>query len=93
MLFRSIEAPSISPKDKVFFRTVSDAVKQLTGKSARFCVMPGATDMRYFMWKGVPSLGYSAGGGEGWHSDNEFVYIDSLIDTTKLYALVMAGME
>ncbi len=91
--FCSIEAPSISPKDKVFFRTVSDAVKQLTGKSARFCVMPGATDMRYFMWKGVPSLGYSAGGGEGWHSDNEFVYIDSLIDTTKLYALVMAGME
>jgi len=55
-------------------------------------MMPGATDIRYFMWKGIPSLGYSAKGGESWHSDNEFVYIDSLVDTAKVYALVISSL-
>ncbi|MBU1853584.1 MAG: M20 family metallopeptidase, partial [Candidatus Omnitrophica bacterium] len=79
--FMAEEAPSISKKDKGFLRLVSDAIKMSTGRSAKFCIMPGATDMRYFMRKGVPCVGYSAKGGESWHSDNEFVYIDSLIDT------------
>ena len=91
--FASEVAPSISRKDDRFFKTVSDSVKLVIGRKAKFGLIPGATDMRYFMWKGVPSLGYSARGGESWHSDNEFVYIDSLIDTAKVYALVMSELE
>jgi succinyl-diaminopimelate desuccinylase len=91
--FMAAGEPAISKKNKNFFETVSRAVGKVTGKSAKFCLLPGATDVRYFMWKGIPSLGYSARGGESWHSDNEFVYIDSLVDTAKVFMLVMSGLE
>ncbi|MDP2980617.1 MAG: M20 family metallopeptidase [Candidatus Omnitrophota bacterium] len=88
--FVSQGSPAISRKDNAFFKIVADSIESITGKKANFSVMPGATDMRYFMWKGIPSLGYSAGGGEKWHSDNEFVCIDSLVDTAKVFALIMS---
>jgi len=91
--FVSQEGPAVSLKDKVFFKVVSDAVKFTTGKCANFSVMPGATDMRYFMWKGIPALGYSASGGEKWHSDDEFVYIESLISTARIFALIMSKIS
>ncbi|HDP16229.1 MAG TPA: ArgE/DapE family deacylase [Candidatus Omnitrophica bacterium] len=87
--FSSKEAPSISPYNKMFFNTVSQAIKDVTGKSAKFCLMPGATDLRYFMWKGIPALGYSSSGGEKWHGDNEFVSINSLVNTAKVYAKII----
>lgn len=84
---------SVSKKDDGFFKVVADAIKTVTGKRAKFNMMPGATDIRYFMRKGIPSIGYSAKGGESWHSDNEFVYIDSLVDTAKVYALVISSLR
>jgi len=91
--FVSQEGPAISKKDNAFFKIAADSIKSVTGKKANFSVMPGATDMRYFMWKGIPSLGYSAAGGERWHGDNEFVYIDSLVDTAKVFALIMSSLS
>ncbi|MBU1933475.1 MAG: M20 family metallopeptidase [Candidatus Omnitrophica bacterium] len=91
--FSSQESSCVSPEDRNFFKVVSGAVKKIIGRPVRFCLMPGATDLRYFMWKGVPALGYSAKGGETWHSDNEFVYIDSLIDTAKIYATVITKLR
>ncbi|MFH1853970.1 MAG: M20 family metallopeptidase [Candidatus Omnitrophota bacterium] len=91
--FSSKERASISPGDSGFFKIVSDSIKDVTGKRAKFCLMTGATDLRYFMRKGVPALGYSAKGGETWHSDNEFVYIDSLVDTAKIYALIITKLN
>lgn len=90
--FSSKGVSSVSKKDHRFLKVVSDAVKTVIGKKAKFDVMSGATDIRYFMWKGVPSLGYSAKGGESWHGDNEFVYIDSLVDTAKVYALIIGNL-
>ncbi|MFA4992248.1 MAG: M20/M25/M40 family metallo-hydrolase, partial [Candidatus Omnitrophota bacterium] len=75
------------------FKVVSDSIKAATGKKAEFRVMSGATDMRYFMWKGVPSLGYSASGGEKWHGDNEYVRVDSLVSTARVFELVMRNLE
>ena len=83
----------ISRKDDAFFKIAADSVKKITGRKANFSVMPGATDMRYFMWKGIPALGYSASGGEKWHSDNEFVNVRSIIDTAKVYALIMERLS
>ena len=91
--FVSQENPAISKKDSAFFKIASKAVKIITGKYANFSVMPGATDMRYFMQKGIPSIGYSASGGEKWHSDNEFVYIKSLVSTAKVYALIISQLS
>ncbi len=91
--YRTGGEPRISRKNIVFFKGVSDSIKTVIGKKANFCIMPGATDIRYFMQKGIPALGYSARGGESWHSDNEFVYINSLVDTAKVYALVMTKLK
>jgi len=90
--FITKQNPSISRKDEVFFGVVSDAIRYVKGRHARFCILSGATDMRYFMNKGIPSLGYSVKGGESWHSDNEFVLIDSLVDTAKVYALIISRL-
>jgi succinyl-diaminopimelate desuccinylase len=90
--FISMERPSISRKDDTFFKIAADSVKMATGKKTNFSVMPGATDIRYFMWEGIPSLGYSASGGEKWHSDNEFVYINSLVNTARVFGLIMENL-
>jgi len=91
--FISQESPAISRIDSAFFKIAGGAVKSVTGKRANFSVMPGATDMRYFMWKGIPSLGYSASGGEKWHGDNEFVCIDSILSTARVFALIMSRLS
>jgi len=90
--FISEGSPAISKRDNIFFGIVRDAIKTVTGRDADFGIMPGATDMRYFMWKGVPSLGYSASGEGKWHGDNEFVYIDSIVNTANVYALIMSTL-
>ncbi len=41
--------------------------------------------MRYFIEKGVPALGYGPYG-ENIHGDNEFVSLDSMVNTTKIFA-------
>ena len=89
----SMEEPAMTRYDAKFFKVVSDSIKAATGKKAEFRVMSGATDMRYFMWKGVPSLGYSASGGEKWHGDNEYVRVDSLVSTARVFELVMRNLE
>jgi len=91
--FVSQGSPVISRKDNAFFKIAADSIESIAGKKANFSVMPGATDMRYFMWKGIPSLGYSASGGEKWHSDDEFVYISSLVDTATVFALIMSSLS
>ena len=91
--FVSQGSPVVSRNDKEFFKVAAESIKFVTGKKVNFSVMPGATDMRYFMQKGVPSLGYSASGGEKWHSDNEFVYISSLVNTAEVFALIMSQLS
>ncbi len=90
--FSSQHSPSVSKKDSAFFKVAADSIKSITGKKANFSMMPGATDIRYFMQRSIPCLGYSASGGEKWHSDNEFVYISSMVDTANVYALIMSQL-
>jgi acetylornithine deacetylase/succinyl-diaminopimelate desuccinylase-like protein len=45
------------------------------------------------MKDGIPSIGYSARGGEKWHSDDEFVYVSSILDTAKIYALTILNLK
>ncbi|MFH1479317.1 MAG: M20 family metallopeptidase [Candidatus Omnitrophota bacterium] len=84
--FRGEGRPVVSKEDRYFFKTVTGSIKSIIAKSPKLCILPGATDMRYFMTKGIPALGYSVKGGDSWHSANEFIYIKSLIDTSKIYA-------
>jgi len=90
--FVSQAVPVISRHDRGFFNIAGMAIKNITGKQASFSVMSGATDIRYFILKGIPSLGYSSSGREKWHGDDEFVYIKSLTDTAGVYAFIMSRL-
>ncbi len=74
-------------------KAIAGAVKRIAKKDAKFFLMPGGTDLRYLISRGIPSVGYSARGGESWHSDNEFVYLSSILDTAKVYALTIMNMK
>lgn len=91
--FLAGEEPALSVKDERFFNLFEEAVKNILGKRPKFYIMPGGTDLRYFIWKNVPSLGYSVRGGGSWHSDNEFIFIDSLVETAKVFAFIIANLK
>lgn len=91
--FATEEKPCVSKDAPEYFKVFKQAVKSVTGKEAKFGIMPGATDNRYFMKHGIPAIGYSARGGDTWHSDNEFVYIDGILDMAKVYGLVMVNLK
>jgi len=85
-------AVAVDPNEKICI-AIGDAIKKVFNTDARFALMPGGTDMRYLIKKGISSVGYSAKGGERWHSDNEFVYIKSILDTAKIYALTILNLK
>lgn len=74
-------------------KTMASAIRQIHKGVANFAIMAGGTDMRYFIYKGIPAIGYAVKGGNRFHGDDEFVYIKSLVDTTKVFALLMSNME
>lgn len=85
-------AVAVDPNEEIC-RAIGDSVKKVLKSDAQFYIMPGGTDMRYLIKKGIPSVGYSVRGGESWHSDNEFVYVKSILNTARIYALTIAGLE
>ena len=86
--FASCE-PVVVDKEKKLCKAALRSIKKVSGKSAKLAIMPGVTDLRFFIERGVESIGYSAYGGECWHGDDEFVYVDSLIETAKVYAQII----
>ncbi len=89
--FASCE-PVVVDKEKELCRAAVRSIKKVSGKSAKLAVMPGVTDLRFFIERGVESIGYSAYGGECWHGDDEFVYVDSLVETAKVYAQMIMSL-
>lgn len=81
---RTADKASMSdPKDRLF-KAFKRSLAKVRGKKAKEALLSGATDLRFLMHKGISCLGYSARGGEKWHSDNEFVYVKSLIETSQI---------
>jgi len=87
------QEPVLSKKDKMFFRDFSTAVKRVVDKPLKFVISPGATDMRFLIKRGVPSIGHSVDGDDTCHCDNEYVKIKGLVDTTKIFALFLTGAK
>jgi len=87
------EEPTVTVNSEKFRKAFTKAIKAVFKKQAKFVLMTGGTDSRFAMRKGIPSFGYSANGDETCHGDDEFVYVNSIIDTCKVYALVMANLE
>jgi len=78
--FRAVATNTKNPLFRAFRRSVAEVKKQ----RPQGALLSGATDLRFLMIKNIPCLGYSARGGEKWHSDNEFIYIKSLVETSTI---------
>ena len=81
---RTSNNASISDTKGRLFKAFGKASSEILGASAREALLSGATDLRFLMERRVPCLGYSARGGQKWHSDNEFIYVSSLIKTSQI---------
>ena len=96
----SVDVHLVSEEDSVLsdeknqlFKEFKRSIKNVIGKNPKCALMSGATDIRFLIRKGIPCLGYSADGEGSGHSDNEFVYIKSLINTTKIFANIMGNLK
>lgn len=84
---KKAESPPLFVRDGgVLFDAVSGAIKDVIGKRCRFAIMPGSTDIRYLLERGIPAIGYSPGDTAHWHSDNEYIEIKSILTAAKVYA-------
>jgi succinyl-diaminopimelate desuccinylase len=86
------ENPVYVDKNENICRISAQAVKAVTGRDARFAIMGGLTDLRYLQEKGISCVGYGATGGNSAHCANEFVYVDSVIKTAKVFAYIILNL-
>lgn len=77
-----------TPIDHPIVRTAAKAYKDLTGLEPIYNGVPGATDGTFLKaWKGIEILTTGAGNRELPHQYDEYVDIDELMETTRLYTL------
>ncbi|HHW18068.1 MAG TPA: M20 family metallopeptidase [Firmicutes bacterium] len=75
-------------KDEPIVVAVAEAYRELTGKEPVYDGVPGATDGTFLQaWGGVPVVVTGSGVREVPHQPDEWVDIDQLMETTRLYAL------
>jgi succinyl-diaminopimelate desuccinylase len=64
------------------------ATRRITGKEPVYGGVPGATDGTYlWSWKGIPIVTIGAGDRDIPHQVDEWVDLDQLMDTARIYAL------
>ena len=64
------------------------ATRSVTGKEPRYGGVPGATDGTFlWAWKKIPIVTMGAGDREVPHQKDEWVDLDQLVETVKIYAL------
>lgn len=66
---------------------MAEAYRSVTGKEPVYNGVPGATDGTFLHMEGIPIVTTGAGGRDVPHHADEFVEIDELVETTKIYAL------
>lgn len=85
--------PFSVPRDHPLCRTLSTAIRKVTGRTPRFTMCPGIGDARYFNQAGIPCVFYGPGSLRIAHAVNEYVRIDHLTVAAKVYAHVIAARE
>jgi succinyl-diaminopimelate desuccinylase len=76
-----------TPKEDDVVQAVAKAYTQVTGKSPVYNGVPGATDGTFLHLAGVPILTTGAGDRHIPHHADEYVDIDELVETVKIYTL------
>ncbi|MGQ4832270.1 MAG: M20 family metallopeptidase [Candidatus Asgardarchaeia archaeon] len=72
-----------------FVKRTVRAITKAIGFPPKLDGMPGATDARFFVEQGIPTLIYGPGPIEKAHKDDEFVTMDSLIKTYRAYYSIL----
>jgi succinyl-diaminopimelate desuccinylase len=73
--------------DDPLVRSMAAAYRELTGEEPRYNGVPGATDGTFLnTWAGIPIVTTGAGDREIPHHKDEWVSVDELFTTCKLYA-------
>jgi succinyl-diaminopimelate desuccinylase len=79
--------PTETPMEDPLVRAMAAAYLDLMGEEPRYNGVPGATDGTYLStWAGVPIVTTGAGDREIPHHKDEWVSVDELLMTCKLYA-------
>ena len=79
--------PTQTPMEDPLVRAMAADYLDLTGEEPRYNGVPGATDGTYLStWAGVPIVTTGAGDREIPHHKDEWVSVDELLTTCKLYA-------
>jgi len=77
-----------TPVEDPVVKAVSKAYTMVTGKQPVYNGVPGATDGTFLnCMKGIPVVTTGAGGRLIPHQADEYVEIDELVETTKMYAM------
>lgn len=87
--FVNISAVSLSPKDKIV-QVVSSACRKVYGKKVTTRGTGPANESFMLIKRGIPTVVFGPLGGKA-HADNEFVYVNSLVKTVKVYLQTMAN--
>jgi succinyl-diaminopimelate desuccinylase len=79
--------PTETPMQDPLVRAMAAACRDLTGEEPRYNGVPGATDGTYLStWASIPIVTTGAGDREIPHHRDEWVSVDELLTTCKLYA-------
>jgi succinyl-diaminopimelate desuccinylase len=79
--------PTETPIDESLVRAMAAAYRELTREEPRYNGVPGATDGTFLStWAGIPIVTTGAGDREIPHHKDEWVSVDELFTTCKLYA-------
>jgi succinyl-diaminopimelate desuccinylase len=89
----SEEDSVVSDESSVLFEKFKKSAQRVLGMPVKCALMAGATDIRFLIRKGIPCLGYSVDGDNTAHSDNEFVYAKSVMDTAKIFADIIKNLS
>lgn len=77
-----------TPKDDPIVQAVDRAVRLVTGREPIYNGVPGATDGTFlFAWAGVPIVTIGAGDRLVPHQKDEWVSIEQLLETAKIYTV------
>ncbi|TFF91992.1 MAG: M20 family peptidase [Promethearchaeota archaeon] len=80
--------PGIIDKNTEFAKTVQEVTKMVFGEEREFATFIPTTDAHWFQERGIDTILIGSIRPENKvHAEDEFVYVDDLIDLVKIYAL------
>jgi acetylornithine deacetylase len=77
--------PSEVPDDSIVIQKLGEAIQQVRGKQAETFYSNGAIDAGYLNKNHIPAVMFGPGQMNFWHTDNEVLAVDDLIDGAYIY--------